>query len=86
MRAPWTLIRASHVVARELAAVFAEVGPTPTQFEVLVEPEDGEPRRRSDLTRGVLLRPQNTGELVAVEREIAAKRAAGRTHDQEPDG
>jgi hypothetical protein len=35
MHAPWTLIQASHVVAREFTAVFAEVELTPTQFGVL---------------------------------------------------
>jgi DNA-binding MarR family transcriptional regulator len=44
--------------------VFAEVGLTPTQFGVLVQLEDREPRTQADLARGVLLRPQSMGELV----------------------
>ncbi|HWM04482.1 MAG TPA: helix-turn-helix domain-containing protein [Actinophytocola sp.] len=52
MHAPWTLIQASHVVVREFTAVFAEVGLTPTQFGVLVQLEDREPRTQADLTRG----------------------------------
>ena len=60
----WTLIQASHVVAREFTAVFAEVGLTPTQFGVLVQLEEHEPRTQAELARGVLLRPQSMGELV----------------------
>jgi len=40
------------------------VGLTPTQFGVLVQLEDREPRTHADLARGVLLRPQSMGELV----------------------
>ncbi|MBP2371959.1 DNA-binding MarR family transcriptional regulator [Pseudonocardia parietis] len=44
--------------------MFAEVGLTPTQFGVLAQLEDHEPRTQADLARGVLLRPQSMGELV----------------------
>lgn len=62
--AAWTLVQASHVVARGFAAVFAQVGLTPTQFGVLAYLADEPALTQAELARRVLVRPQSLGELL----------------------
>ena len=60
----WTLVQASHLVARGFQEVFGRVGLTPTQFGVLAELAEGGRPTQADLARVVMLRPQSMGELI----------------------
>jgi DNA-binding MarR family transcriptional regulator len=60
----WTLVQASHAVARGFTAVFTAVGLTPTQFGVLAYLADADALTQAELARHVLVRPQSMGELL----------------------
>ncbi|GAA3226029.1 hypothetical protein GCM10017691_15280 [Pseudonocardia petroleophila] len=75
----WTLVRASHVVARGFTAVFAQVGLTPTQFGVLAHLADEPALTQAELARRVLVRPQSLGELLVplLERGLVSRDGPG---------
>lgn len=77
----WTLVQASHVVARRFAAVFAQVGLTPTQFGVLAYLAEEPALTQAELARRVLVRPQSLRELLVplLERGLVSREGpAGR--------
>lgn len=75
----WTLVQASHVVARGFTAVFAQVGLTPTQFGVLANLADDPGLTQAELARRVLVRPQSLGELLVplLERGLVSRDGPG---------
>lgn len=71
----WTLIRAAHHVERELTALFAEFGLSPSQFGVLAYLAAGEPLTQADLARLVLVRPQSIADVIEgmVQRDLLVR-------------
>jgi DNA-binding MarR family transcriptional regulator len=63
--AAWTLVQASHRVARNFRAAFRDVGLTPTQFGVLLELDLHPGSSNGELARAVLVTPQSMSDLLA---------------------
>jgi DNA-binding MarR family transcriptional regulator len=63
--AAWTLVQASHIVARRFRAAFREVGLSPTQFGVLLELDLHPDSSNGELARAVLVTPQSMSDLLA---------------------
>jgi DNA-binding MarR family transcriptional regulator len=63
--AAWTLIQASHVVARRFRAAFGGLGLSPTQFGVLLELDLHPGSSNGEVARAVLVTPQSMSDLLA---------------------
>jgi DNA-binding MarR family transcriptional regulator len=63
--AAWTLVQASHVVARRFRAAFGRLGLSPTQFGVLLELDLHPGSANGEVARAVLVTPQSMSDLLA---------------------
>jgi DNA-binding MarR family transcriptional regulator len=61
----WTLVQASHVVARRFRAAFGRVGLSPTQFGVLLELDLHPGSSNGEVARAILVTPQSMSDLLA---------------------
>ncbi|MBL7260246.1 MarR family winged helix-turn-helix transcriptional regulator [Paractinoplanes lichenicola] len=61
----WTLVQASHVVARRFRAAFGRLGLSPTQFGVLLELDLHPGLSNGEVARAVLVTPQSMSDLLA---------------------
>jgi DNA-binding MarR family transcriptional regulator len=62
--AAWTLVQASHVVARRFRAAFGRLGLSPTQFGVLLELDLRPGSSNGEVARAVLVTPQSMSDLL----------------------
>ncbi|GIE83156.1 putative transcriptional regulator, MarR family protein [Actinoplanes philippinensis] len=77
--AVWTLVQASHVVARRFREALGEAGLTPTQFGVLLELDLRPGLANGEVARAVLVTPQSMSDLLVslqrlgyIERDASA--------------
>lgn len=71
----WSVIRAAHVLERELSALFAAFDLSPVQFGVVSYLAADGPMATADLARAVLVRPQSIAGVVdgLEKRELVAR-------------
>ncbi len=75
----WSVIRAAHVLEREVTALFAGFDLSPVQFGVLSYLGANGPMTTSALARSVLVRPQSlTGVVTGLEGRGLVERPGGR--------
>jgi DNA-binding MarR family transcriptional regulator len=75
----WSVIRAAHVLEREVTALFAGFDLSPVQFGVLSYLGANGPMTTSALARSVLVRPQSlTGVIASLEQRGVVERPGAR--------
>ncbi|MCO8271001.1 MarR family transcriptional regulator [Actinoplanes sp. TRM 88003] len=62
--AAWTLVQASHLVARRFRSAFGRLGLSPTQFGVLLELDLHPGSSNGEVARAVLVTPQSMSDLL----------------------
>lgn len=72
----WSVIRAAHVLEREVTALFASFELSPVQFGVLAYLGANGPMTTAALARSVLVRPQSLAGVISTleARELLARR------------
>lgn len=75
----WSVIRAAHVLEREVTALFARFDLSPVQFGVLSYLSANGPMTTAELARSVLVRPQSlAGVIDILESRGVIERLGGR--------